>query len=452
MVRECNSAYNSVSIIEIRARRNPPVMSMPDVASQQFQSNWKLKFFTIWIGQAFSLVGSSLVQFALVWWLTQETGSATILATVSLVALLPQIVLGPFVGALVDRWNRRLIMIVADSTIAVATLGLMVLFATGRVEVWHIYAISLIRSLGGAFHYPAMSASTSLMVPKEHLARLAGANQLLQGLITIFAPPMGALLISLVSTQNVLAIDIGTALIAILPLLFIAIPQPDKQAAQDTVTGLKPSYWHDLKAGLLYVVKWPGLFGIILLAMMLNFLLSPSSSLLPLLVMQEFGGGAQELAWVESAFGIGIILGGIILSAWGGFKRRIITSFTGVIGIGVGVVVIGLAPPELFYLLLTGSFIMGLMQALANGPLHAIFQAAIAPEMQGRVFSLISAGATAMMPLSLLVAGPMSDWLGVRFWYVMGGTICILMTVVAFFIPAIMGIEENRNPTGRAPA
>jgi DHA3 family macrolide efflux protein-like MFS transporter len=417
---------------------------MTDEISQPLPERWAAKFFTIWTGQAFSLVGSALVQFALVWWLTQKTGSATILATVSLVALLPQIVLGPFVGALVDRWNRRWIMVVADSVIALSTAVLMVLFATGTIQVWHIYAISLIRSLGGAFHHPAMSSSTSLMVPNKHLARVAGANQLLQGIVTIFAPPLGALLINIFPTQAVLAIDVVTALVAVIPLLFIAIPQPPHLLAQANGTAQKTSYWQDLRAGFTYVVKLPGLLGIILLAMALNFLLSPSSSLLPLLITEGFGKGAQDLAWVESAFGVGIILGGILLSSWGGFKRRIMTSFMGIIGIGIGVILAGVTPVGLFYVLLVGAFLQGFSSVMANGPIHAIFQSIVAPEMQGRVFSLISAGATAMMPLSLLVAGPVADLLGVRFWYIIGGSICILMTLAAFFIPAIVNIEKTK--------
>lgn len=152
---------------------------MTDNGLSQLQSNWKPRFFTIWSGQALSLVGSALVQFALVWWLTVETGSATTLATASFVALLPQIILGPFVGTLVDRWNRRLIMIAADASVALTTALLIALFATGRVAVWHVYLAMFLRSLGGTFHYPAMAASTSLMVPHEHLARVAGMNQTL---------------------------------------------------------------------------------------------------------------------------------------------------------------------------------------------------------------------------------------------------------------------------------
>jgi MFS transporter, DHA3 family, macrolide efflux protein len=207
-----------------------------DSTSQSIPENWAVRFFTIWTGQAFSLFGSALVQFALVWWLTRETGSATVLATATLVALLPQIVIGPFAGTLVDRWNRRVIMIVADTSIALATLLLFYLFASDQIQIWHIYAIMAIRSLGGAFHGPAMTASTSLMVPDKHLARVAGANQTLQGLLSIFAPPLGALLIELFSTQNVLLIDVGTALLAILPLFSSPSPSlpamPCKPAAR----------------------------------------------------------------------------------------------------------------------------------------------------------------------------------------------------------------------------
>ncbi|HOD06304.1 MAG TPA: MFS transporter [Anaerolineaceae bacterium] len=406
---------------------------------------WAPRFFTIWAGQAFSLIGSALVQFALVWWMTSQTGSATVLATATLFALLPQIILGPFVGALVDRWNRRLIMILADSGIALATGVLIYLFATDQIQVWHVYVILLIRSLGGAFHGPAMTASTSLMVPPQHLARLAGLNQTLQGLISIFAPPLGAMLIGLLPLEGVMAIDIGTAALAVLPLLFIPIPRPPRQTAQDNGTAIKTSYWQDLAQGFRYVVKWPGLLGLILMAMLLNFLLVPSSSFMPLVVTQIFNKGVVELGWTETLFGVGMIVGGLTLGAWGGFKRKIITSLAGIIGISLGVILIGVAPGNMFFLLLVANFILGATQVFANGPLGAIFQSTIEHDMQGRVFSLINAGATAMMPLSLMVAGPMSDWLGMRIWYLIGGGLCILVTIIAFFTPAIITIEEQRK-------
>jgi len=178
---------------------------------------------------------------------------------------------------------------------------------------------------------------------------------------------------------------------------------------------------------------------------MLNFLLGPTSALAPLVVTKIFNGGAVELGWVESTFGIGIITGGILLSIWGGFKRRIITSLVGIVGIGIAIVSVGLVPASMFSLLLAANFLVGFAQVFANGPLSAIFQSSVAPEMQGRVFSLLGAGAMAMMPLGLMIAGPLSDLLGIRFWFIFGGSICILMTLAATFVPAIMNIETNND-------
>jgi DHA3 family macrolide efflux protein-like MFS transporter len=413
--------------------------------TSQIPEKWALRFFTFWGGQVVSLVGSSLVQFALVWWMTKTTGSATVLATASLIAILPRILLAPFAGAWVDRWNRKIVMIVADSVIALATLVLMFLFATGRESIWAVYVILLVRAAGGAFHSPAESASISLMVPKAHLARIAGINQTLNGTLNIISPPLGALLIGILPMQGVLAIDVGTAIIAVSILSFITIPHPPRQVAQANGTANKTSYMQDLREGWSYMVAWPGLMGIVLIAMLINFMVVPAFSLIPLVVTQEYHGNALQLGMVDSLFGIGIIVGGLILSAWGGFKKRIITSMLGVIGIGVGIIIFGLMPAKFFYAALGGIFMLGLMQVMANGPLDAILQSAVDPDMQGRVFSLLGAGASAMQPLSLMVAGPVSDWLGVRTWYMIGGSACIIMAMAGLFIPVIMNIEENQQ-------
>jgi DHA3 family macrolide efflux protein-like MFS transporter len=414
--------------------------------------NWARRFFIIWTGQAFSLVGSALVQFALIWYLTKTTGSATVLAVASLIGILPMVFLAPFAGTWIDRWNRRITMIAADSIIAFATLVLMFLFATGLVQVWHVYAILLIRAAGGAFHYPSMSSSTSLMVPKEHLARIAGMNQTLQGIISIVSPPLGALLLALLPMQWVLSVDIITAALAVGPLLFLAIPQPPRQIAQAAGLIKKTSYWQDMKEGFTYIAHWPGLLGIIIIAMMVNFLLSPVSALMPLMIMKIFHGGPLQLGWSESVFGVGMIAGGLVLSAWGGFKQRIITTLSGIIGIGIGVTLAGLTPGNLFPIFLVGYFVLGFTQVFANGPLSAIFQANIEPDMQGRVLTLVSAGATAMMPLSLMIAGPVSDWLGIRVWFMIGGIASILMAIIAFMIKPIREIESNRRVSEVAPA
>ncbi|MFN8428078.1 MAG: MFS transporter [Anaerolineales bacterium] len=242
------------------------------------------------------------------------------------------------------------------------------------------------------------------------------------------------------STQNVLLIDIATAALAILPLLFIPVPQPGRAEHKQTA-----SYWEDLREGFQYVVQWRGLLGLTILAMILNFMITPSSALLPLVITKIFNGSAKELGVSEALFGVGMIAGGILLGIWGGFKRRIVTSLSGIIGIGAGCVMIGFVPADKFYLLLTANFIIGFTQVFANGPLMAILQSTVAPDKQGRVFSLLGAGATAMMPLSLLVSGPIADQFGIRFWFIFGGAVCILMTIIGSFVPAIMNIENDRD-------
>lgn len=412
---------------------------------QSETEKWARRFFTIWSGQALSLFGSALVQFALIWWLTQKSGSATVLALATLVGMLPQIVLGPFAGALVDRWNRRVIMIMADATIAVFSLLLAYLFVTNTVQIWHVYAIMAIRALGGAFHFPAMSASTPLMVPDSQLTRVNGLNQALQGINGMIAPPVGALLLGLLSTQGILMIDVGTAILAILPLLFISIPQPKPR--EDLQQKVKPSLMQDVRAALAYIRSIPGFTAIIFMALFLNFLLVPTGALLPLLVIKHFGKGALELGLLESATGIGIITGGILLSIWGGFKKKIVTSVAGIVGLGIGVMLVGLAPANLFLLAIAGNILLGFMIPMANGPVGAMMQSIVRPDMQGRVMSLLNSGATAISPLGLLIAGPFSDLLGIRVWFWAGGIMCVMIAVGAFFVPVIMNVENYREAT-----
>ena len=357
--------------------------------------------------------------------------------------MLPQIVLGPFAGALIDRWNRRLIMIFADASIALFTLLLAWLFATGRIQIWHVYAIMAVRALGAAFHFPAMSASTPLMVPEEQLTRISGMNQTLQGLMALVAPPVGAFLITVIPTQGVLFIDIGTAILAILPLLFLSIPQPERKATASHEG--KPTLLQDVREGIAYVRGWPGLVAILFMAVLINFLLTPTGSLMPLLITKHFGKGALEFGLTDSAWGLGVLAGGILLGVWGGFKRKIITALIGITGLGAGVMIIAFAPSNGFLLALGAMAIIGVMNSMANGPLGALLQSIVRKDMQGRVMSLVNSAATAMTPIGLLIAGPVSDLIGIRTWYWIAGLLSLLMGLAGFFIPAVMNVEDNHN-------
>ncbi len=404
--------------------------------------NWKLPFFSIWTGQAFSLIGSQVVQFALVWWLTLETGSATVLATASLMALLPGILIGPLARAYVDRWDRRLVMIVADALVALATLWLAALFWAGAVEIWHVYLIMFLRSVGGSFHWPAMQASTSLMVPREQLGRVAGLNQTIYGLLNIAGPPLGALLMELLPLQSVVMVDVVTAALAITPLLFLSIPQPQRSAEADPAG---TSIWSEVREGLRYVWAWPGLLVLIGAAMILKIALTPAFALIPLLVSEHFQGGAAQLSVMEASAGIGMLLGGLALSAWGGFPRKIYTILLGTGGLAAAWIVLSLTPPAWFPVGLGCLFIVGLAIPLVDGPVVAILQSSVEPEMQGRVLMLVGSLISITSPIGLAIAGPVSDWIGLQVWYLAAGLLGAALAVGGLFIPALINIEENVN-------
>jgi DHA3 family macrolide efflux protein-like MFS transporter len=403
---------------------------------------WKGRFFTIWGGQALSLLGSQLVGFAIIWYLTVESGSATVLAIASMVGLLPQVILGPLIGPLIDRWDRRRTMLIADSIIAIATLALAYQFAAGWVEIWHIYLLMFIRSVAGGFHGPAMAASTSLMVPLEHLTRIQGLNQMLNGGLNVVSAPLGALLLNILPLQTILAIDVVSALFAITPLFFLTIPQPDRSESI-ALAGERASFWGDFKAGFRYVLSWKGLLIVALMASLINMLLTPAFSLLPLLVNGYFGKDALALGTMEALFGIGVIAGGIILGVWGGFKRRIITAMVGLMGIGIGTLVLGTLPPWAFTWGVVTMTFLGIVQPITNGSLSGLVQAIVAPDMQGRVFTLISSLAGGMSPIGLAIAGPISDALGKQTWFIVGGLTCILMAFLGLITPVVMNIEDE---------
>ena len=402
-------------------------------------SNWRKIFFPIWFGQAFSLLGSELVQFTLVWYSTQETGSASVLAFASFIALIPRVLLSPFTGALVDRWSRQKIMIYADAGIALATIGLAFLFLSDQIALWHIYTILFVRSLGSAFHWPAMQASTSLMVPTDQLSRISGMNQTLRGAIGIVSPLLSALLLGILPIFSILLIDVFTAILAILPLLFLKIPQPKQP--ERTVVGDVQQILEDVRIGFKYLLKWKGMFYLTLAAMLLNFLLNPGYSFTPLLVTQFFNKGVLELSMVETAFSAGMIIGGIILSIWGGFKRNIDTTITGIIGLSFGTFLVATAPADEFRIAIFGMALSGFMQPVANGPLFAIMQTQVSPEIQGRIFSLLESMVSAMMPISMIIAAPISEKIGIRGWLVLGAGGCLVIGVLLYLIPSVRNIE-----------
>ncbi|HAF62671.1 MAG TPA: MFS transporter [Anaerolineaceae bacterium] len=402
---------------------------------------WKRTFYPFWGSQMLSLLGSSLVQFSLVWWLTEETGSATVLAMASMFALIPEIVIQPFAGAIIDRINRKRVIIIADALIALFTLFLGILFMIGRVEVWHIYLIMALRAVGSAFHYPAEQASVSLMVPKEQLTRIAGLNQAARGVINIVAAPLGALVMDLIGVEGSLMIDVITAALAVAIVSFIPIPR------QQTLEKKDGSWFsvvlHDMKEGFQYLVSWKGMMVMTAMAFIFKIALSPAFSLIPLLVKEHFHGDAAQYSMVEVAFGVGIILGGSILGAWGGFKKKVYTMMIGAFGVGVGIMALGLIPEGGLYVSLIPSFLMGFMVPMVDGSLMAIMQEKIDNEYQGRVFTMFGSIIYLSTPIGLAIAGPVSDALGIQFWFIAAGVLIFLSMILGLSFKSFRNIEEG---------
>lgn len=417
-------------------------MNFSNEIKHTFKNSWKLPFFTIWTGQAFSLLGSALVGFALIWWMTETTGSATVLATAAMFEFLPRVFVGPLAGTLVDRWNRRRVMLVADSVTALATAVMIYLVWAGGLEIWQIYLLMLVRSTAGAFHMPAMLSSTSLMVPEEQLTQVQGLNQLLQGLINIAAPMLGALLIAVTPLHNVLAVDLVTALLAILPLLFINIPQPKGDPAQ--VEG-KATVWQDMRLGFRYVWGWVGLRNIIFLAVFINLISMPAITLMPLLVKNEFAGAAMEIASMQSSWAVGFLVGGVLLTVWGGFRRKILTANLAMFGTAIGLLMVGIAHNVAFQMALAGIFIAGMMNVLMNGPAFALLQTVVNDDMQGRVLSLVISLANAMTPIGLLIAGPVAEKTGVSALFIFASLMFVVSGVFTFANADVRKIEDTGN-------
>jgi DHA3 family macrolide efflux protein-like MFS transporter len=362
-----------------------------------------------------------------------------VLATATLVALLPPIVIGPVAGALVDRWNRKSVMLASDGVVALVSLAVAVLFALDLASVGAIFAALLVRAVGSTFHGPAMLAATSLMVPERHLARIQGLNQMLQGGALIVAAPLGGLLVALLSMEAIMLVDVGTALVAILPLVFVAVPRVAVERDPGLSGGVRRTL-RDVAAGLRYIADRPGHRALVGIATGVNLLLVPAFSLLPLLIRDSLDGEATDLAWSNSAFGVGSIAGGILLGLWGGFERRIVTMLVGFVALGLATLALGLAPT----LVVAGVAMLGVgfVVPLINGPVQAVLQATVAPEYQGRVFTLIGSLAGLTAPVGLLLAAPVAEVLGVRAWYVAGAAACVVLGLAGFAMPALGRIED----------
>jgi DHA3 family macrolide efflux protein-like MFS transporter len=295
----------------------------------------------------------------------------------------------------------------------------------------------LIRSTGAAFQWPAMQASTSMMVTKENLPRVAGLNQSLQGLVSIVAPPLGAVLLEMFPIEYVIAVDVLTAIMAVGPLMFIAVPQPDRKdlSARGVLS--------DMREGFRWIWSKKALVHIMLISLSINMVTNPAFSLLPLLVTDYFNGGAIELAWIQSANGLGMILGGLALGVWGGFKSKSLTAFSAMTIAGVGILGFSQTPGTMLWLGIFFIFIFGFMNSVGNSSFMTVLQTIIPHEMQGRVFTLVMATSIAVAPLGLTIAGPVAEMLGVRSWFLVSGFVIVAGALFGLLSKEIRSLDRS---------
>jgi DHA3 family macrolide efflux protein-like MFS transporter len=408
---------------------------------------WMRGFLAVWLSHLAALVTGQLVQFMLVWWLAQNTGSGTVLAQATLCALLPQILVAPFAGVIVDRWDRRMTLIVADACAVIAILGLAAVFAAGEVHIWYVYAALCVRATTAVFRWPALQASVALMVPDQHLSRIAGFSETLRGAFNIAGPPIGAVLLGVLPLRSALLVAVLASVIALLPLMVVRIPRPAATQGPTSAPG-RGSILGGLGDGARYIAQRPGLLIAIAMATVINAMFYPATALLPLLVREHFEGGAMQLAWVEAAWSAGVVGGGLVLGVWGGFRRRLVTSLSGLVGMGIALGVVGLCPGRALGVAVVAMGITGFMNPMVNAPFTTLLQSVVEPTLHGRVFAMTGAAIAALSPLSLLVAGAVADGIDKQAWYAATAVCCLAAGIGGRFVPVLMAIEQPRSLNG----
>jgi MFS family permease len=418
-------------------------------------------FFVIWSGQLVSTIGSGLTGFALGVWIYQETGSVLLFSLNLLAFAVPTLVVSPFAGALVDRWDRRWVMILSDTGAGLATLLIAILYMTDNLTVLSIIVATAFNSAFSAFQWPAYSAVTTLLVPKEQLGRAGGMVQIGEAISQLLAPAAAGVLFVTVGLGGVIVVDFATYLFAVLTLLFVRVPSPERSEAGKQGQG---SIWKEALFGWTYISSRAGLLGLLLVFAASNF---ASSMIFPLITPMILDmTSADMLGYLISIAGVGMLVGTLVMSAWGGPKRRI----HGVLGFlmvsGFFISMLGISP--LFPMLAVAGFGIMITMPIINGSSQAIWQSKVDPDVQGRVFAVRRMIAMSMTPLAYLLAGPLVDYVfrpllveggaladsvgqligvgpsrGTGFLFIVIGAVSMVVAALGYLNPHVRNVEDE---------
>jgi DHA3 family macrolide efflux protein-like MFS transporter len=421
-------------------------------------------FSVVWLGQMVSVLASNMTGFALTIWMFQQTRSATAMGVMQVCFLAPFLLISPFAGAMVDRYNRKLMMMVSDLVAVTATCAILFLQATGHLQFWHLYIATIVEGLGSAFQWPAYLAAISVMIPKEQYGRANGMMSLIDSGPGVFAPILAGALLPFIGLTGILLIDIATFCLAITTLLVVTVPQPERTAEGKAGEG---NLLQEAAYGFKYIFARRPLLALLSTILLLNLVQGLSGgALMAPMILSRTGDSSVALGAVESAWAIGGVVGGLLMSAWGGPKRRIRGMFLGwMVFTLFGQVLFGLGRGLVLWL--PAVAIAAMSFPVSQGCSNAIWQAKVAPDVQGRVFSARRTIAWFVDPISPIMAGALADlvtepamrsqgwlphafgWLvgtapgsGMALQYILSGVGWIVIIAAVSFIPTVRNVED----------
>jgi MFS transporter, DHA3 family, macrolide efflux protein len=404
---------------------------------KQEMNNWKRNTILFLGSQTISLFGSALVQYAIMWYITLNTQSGVMMTISIICGFVPTFFLSPFAGVWADRYNRKMLIILSDSLIAFSTLILAILFLMGYEALWLLFLMSAIRAIGTGIQGPAVGAILPQLVPEDKLTKVNGTNGSIQALIMLLAPMASAALLTMASMEAIFFIDVVTAAIAILILLtFLHIPIHAKAAEKQTT-----SYFTDLKQGFIYIQNHSFVKKFFVFFAFFFVLAAPVAFLTPLQVTRSFGDDVWRLTAIEVTFSIGMMLGGGFMASWGGFKNKIHTMTLAALVMGACTFALGITSVFWIYLVFMG--IVGVAMPIFNTPSTVLLQEKVDGDYLGRVFGVLGMISTSMMPLGMLIFGPISDIIDIE-WLLIGTG--ILMFIQGFFLVGSKVLLEAGKP------
>jgi MFS transporter, DHA3 family, macrolide efflux protein len=397
---------------------------MEDITSK---SNFNQYLF-FWGGQLFSILGSSIVSFSITWWITVTTGNVILLSILAFMYILPMAILSPFAGVIADRHNRKIIIAIADSSQAMITLVIIILFWLNLAFPAVVVVIMGLRGVFQAFHVPTANAVLPSMVPKDKLSRMNGLNYLFTSVINIIGPVFGAGLYSILRIDVILWIDVITFVVAIIPLILIRIPIFTKPKYEKE----RKSFFHEFKLGLKTINMIPGLVALLLWSMVLNFLLMPTNILLPYYIAFTHGGSEFDYAFISVFFSVGMILGSLLTSLKKNWNHKLASYFGSLIILMSFVSVYAFVPRGIFWPMWIANIVVGFMLPIGNTIYMTVIQLTVPHEKMGRVNSIDQSLSSIMSPIAAISAGPLADLFGIRLLFLIFSLIGSLGSIVVW--------------------